>query len=120
MVVKLFFNLFTALVSYVPNMFTFWVLNLFLRMIQGFGNTTTLILVAGLISDEFKEKATVYLGARDVAWAFGSMLGPGLVFLITDTLHFAGIFFFFSCFIAIFGLIPALMLPSRLSQKLVE
>lgn len=70
-----------------------------------------------MILSTFKEKANFVLGARDVAWAFGSMLGPGLMFLLTDSFEFAGTFFFFASFTLIFGLIPAILMPNKLSQK---
>jgi len=105
-----------GLISFVTNGKAFWILNFAARLIEGMGDTATIISYTTIISSEFPEKADYYYSLMHLAWSASYLIGPIVTYIAYDTFGYCGTFLFTAFLIGSGALIPAiLMLPSRLN-----
>ena len=105
-----------ALIPY-DNWGWFYFFSLIIRFLQGYGDTLATTTALSLISTNFSEDKTKYIGFMEAAGGLGLMIGPSFGSFLYGYLDYAWTFYILSIFIGINLVILVLYIPNELNNK---
>lgn len=96
---------------------TFYYLTLFIRFLQGYGDTLTTTTALSLISTNYSEEKTKYIGFMEAAGGLGLMIGPPLGSFLYSMFKYAWTFYSLAVFIFINTLLCLFFIPDKLNKQ---
>lgn len=96
----------------------FFTCSLLIRFLQGYGDTLATTTALSLISTNYSEEKTKYIGFMEAAGGLGLMIGPAFGSFLYSYLNYAWTFYFLSIAIGINLIVLIIFIPQKLNNNL--